>query len=241
MDLFGDSRALLARAKTHHSELVGLWHREGADPLWSIKEARLDDGRFSYRLKLNRASLTQARPIMADTANNIVSSLDHLISAAARRNGHGREVRTYFPWLFDDELFRRALERTRKLTGDEVANAIEHIWFNNGFERPHLRAAKELSNSGKHWELLHSVSGVHGVQIEAPGDRRIFDIPSDAFENADLYEFLLSDRPVGNVPFSILLSLAVRGLPDEVPSSPDSIFECALRLAERIIDAVESC
>lgn len=235
-----DSRALLSRAKVHYAELVSLWNRERADPLWSIAFDRVEGGQFRYQLKLNRPLLVQMRPVMADTANNIVAALDHVIAATARLGGHGREVRTYFPWLFEDEPFRRAIAQIAGWTGPAVAGAIEDIWFNDGFERPHLRGAKELSNSGKHWELLHSVSGAHCIQMAAPGDRRRFDVPEDAFEGTDAFEFLRVDRPLGDVPFYIVLSLAVRGLPEGIPSSPDSIFECSLRIAERIIDAVEA-
>ena len=240
MDPFSDSRALLARAKMHYSELIDFWHSDRGEKMWSIVVEQRGRESFHYLIKLNRPLLVRMRPVMADTANNIVSSLDHIVSSAARINGHGREARTYFPWVFDDDDFKKALEKMAKFTGDEVANAIKDVWFNNGFERPHLRATKELSNSGKHWELLHSVGGVHGVMFEVQGEQKTYDIPRDAFKEMDTYEFFQSGQPIGDVPFTTVLSLTVDGLSDDLPTSPDSIFECSLRFSERLIDAVSA-
>lgn len=240
MKQFTDAHALLDRAKLHYQELQKLWHRERSDPMWSISEERGNDGIFAYRLNFNRQLVAEMRPIMADTANNIVAALDHLVSACARINGHGRDVRTSFPWLFEDEPFRKALGKVAILTGEHVASVIEDVWFNNGFERPHLQAAKELSNSGKHWELMHSASGAHAVQIEAGASRQMFQIPADAFENSDVYEFGKSENSIIGVPCSIVLSLSVRGLPEGLPSSPDFIFECSQRFAERLLNEVQT-
>jgi hypothetical protein len=240
MEQFTDAHALLDRAKTHYQDFQKLWHRERPDAMWSISEERGNDGKFTYRLNFNRQLVTQMRPIMADTANNIVAALDHLISACARINGHGRDVRTSFPWLFEDESFRKALGKVATLTGERVASVIEDVWFNNGFERPHLQAVKELSNSGKHWELMHSASGAHAVQIGADASRQMFQIPADAFENSDVFEFGNSENSIIGVPCLTVLSLSVRGLSDGLPNSSDSIFECSQRFAERIIGEVQA-
>jgi hypothetical protein len=235
-----DSYALLDRAKGHFEELRQLWHRERADPMWSISEVQAPDGNYRYQLNFNRPLVHLMRPIMADVANNIVAALDHLVAEFARENGYGRETRTYFPWLFNDELFRTAVRKMAKLTGDQVASAIEDVWFNNGSERPHLHSVKELSNSGKHWELMHSTGGAHAVVIEAPSKRQMFQIPDDAFDDADSFEFGGSDVSIEGLQCYIVLSLSVRGLPDELPSAPDSIFDCSLRFAERILNEVQN-
>lgn len=194
-------------------------------------------GEFIYSLFEDRQRLIKAKPILADAATNVISSLDNVAGAIARSRGHGRLRSLYFPMGLTDDEFEGKLDRARRHIGDEMAEVISKVRAAR-YEHVHAEAAKEISYSGKHWELMPTFGAANAIAITRPGlPQRIFQIPGDAFASTDEHIFhqgeYLSDRPM-----QLLYGFKVEGLPDGLPTSPDTIIQCALRYARAVIDAV---
>lgn len=103
----------------------------------------------------------------------------------------------------------------------------------------HVEAAKQISNTGKHWELMFAAGTAHGIALNIPGgEQRIFQIPATAFADTDAFEFHRGPERLPTVPISIVVGLSVSGLEEGLPKSPDSIFPCSFRFVEGVIAAV---
>jgi hypothetical protein len=236
-----DSRALLDRARNHFTEMNALLHpREGLG-LWQTAERRdPDTGEWHYSLHLDRERLIAARPIIADSATNVASALDHIAAALAKANGHDRMKWLYFPWGFTDQAFEKALAKVEPVIGGEMAEVIAAARTKHRHEVHHVEAAKQISNSGKHWELMPAAGKAHGIALNVPGaGQRIFQVPADAFAEADVFEYHRDAERLPSVPLSIVIGQAIDGLDEGLPKSPESILECSFRFVEGVIAAVE--
>lgn len=237
-----DARALIARARKHFTEFNTLVHPQEGSGLWQTTERR--DPRtseFFYRLHLDRQRLIEAKPIIADSATNVASALDHVAAAIAKVNGHGRLTTLYFPWGFTDEAFDRALAKVEPVLGTEMAGVLADAREKNRHNVHHVEAAKQISNSGKHWEMLLTTGAAHGVALHVPGSgQRIFQVPANAFDDADAFEYHRGAERLPSVPLSIVVGLKIGGLDDPLPNSPDSILECSFRFVDAIVAAVEA-
>ncbi len=233
-----DSRALLKRAREHFAELNALL----GPGLWSTSERRdSDSGEWHYYLRLDRQRLITAKPIIADCANNVAAALDHVSAAIAKAKGHSRLRHFYFPWGFTDEEFNKSLTKAKKVIGAEMAKAISAARAKHRHEVNHVAAAKQISNSGKHWELMITVGTAHAIALCNPGGgQRIFQIPSDAFSATDVFEYYRGSERLPSAPLSIVIGQTIEGLDDYLPTSPDLILECSFRFVEGIILAIEA-
>jgi len=150
-----DSRALLSRARKHFAEL-----KEQTSPrnLWQTAESQDSaTGEWSCHLHLNRAGLVAAKPIIADCANNLISALDHVVAAIARANGCGRHRNLYFPLGVTDDDFAKSLGSATSRLGEQMANVLTETRAAHRNEIPHIASAKEIANSGKHWDSRGSL------------------------------------------------------------------------------------
>lgn len=243
MDLrpdLADARALLARAQKHFDEFVKLIHPSDSDGLWQIDVERDSrTGMFYYLLRLNRQLLIDARPVLADSANNISSALDHIASAIAKANGCARSRSLYYPWGFTDAVFERKLKKIEPILGRKMSAVLAEARAKHRHEVHHVEAAKQISNSGKHWELMFAVGSAEGVVLSTSGSRqRIFQIPNDAFSEADSFEFHRGTERLPPGSFNVVLKEEIRGLAQGLPTSPFSIFECSFRFVEGVISTV---
>jgi hypothetical protein len=143
--------ALAARARQHFDEFRACI---GGDALWRIDEADYSATReWGYTLRLNRALLKKIERVVADCAIDLMSALDHMAAALARANGHRRITTLYYPFGTTENDYQAALKRHQAaLTGYENLLASAHSNF--AAYVPHVGAAKELSNTSKHWSLL---------------------------------------------------------------------------------------
>ncbi|MBS7669439.1 hypothetical protein [Croceicoccus gelatinilyticus] len=233
-----DARACLARAQKHYAELRGL-----TDPgaLWRIREAQdTQSGEWFGCLDLNRPRLIEIKPVIADCATNTISALDNVAGAIARANGEERLRWLYYPLGLSDEDFAKACKRYKPALGDKMVSVLEEYRRANRHNVPHVEAAKEVSYSGKHWELMLAAGSAHGVAVNEPGKaQRIFQIAGDAFAAGNTVEYYRGAAPLPAGPRSIVIGLSLDGLDEGLPKSPDSIFECAFRFVEGAIQAVE--
>jgi hypothetical protein len=237
-----NARALIARARKHFAEFNALLHPHEGSGLWQTTEGRDPRiGEFFYCLCMDRQRLIEAKPIIADSATNAVSALDHVAAAIAKANGHGRLRTLYFPWGFTDEAFDKALAKVEPVLGAVMAAVLADTRAKNRHEVHHVEAAKQISNSGKHWEMLFTAGAAHGVALHVPGSgQRIFQVPADAFDNADAFEFYRGIERLPSVPLSIVVGLTIGGMDENLPKSPDSILECSFRFVDAVIAAVEA-
>lgn len=237
-----DPRALLERARKHFADLNTLLHPRDSPGLWQTTERRdPQTGEWLYCLHMDRQRLIAAKPIIADCATNVASALDHVVAAIAKANGHGRLKSLYFPWGFTDEAFEKALAKVEPVIGAEMAWVISAARAKHRHEVHHVEAAKQISNSGKHWELMPTAGTAHGIALNVPGvSQRIFQIPADAFAAADVFGYHRGAERLPSVPLSIVIGQAIDGLDDNLPKSPDSILECSFRFVKGVIAAVEA-
>lgn len=230
-----DALALLERARHHLRELNELIN---GDRLWELRHD-FDDtsGDWVYSLSIDQQRLVTAKPILADAATNAISALDHVAAAVARSLGQDRNRSLYFPLGLTEAEYQRTLRRAEPCIGPGVAALITDVRTKR-YEHVHAEAAKEISNSGKHWELLPASGNARAIGLNEPHQpQRIFQIPADAFDNESSHTFHRGERlPDGH--FSILFGFEVEGLTEGLPKSPDTIVDCTLRFVEAIIDAV---
>jgi hypothetical protein len=235
-----DACALFERARHHLEEFNELIVKRNMPQLWNVR-SRQDEstGTWVYSITIDRDRLLRAKPVMADAATNAISALDHVAAAMAKSRGHDRVRTLYFPLAINEEAYRQMLARVEPYIGSEMAALITDVRAKR-FEHIHAQAAKEISNSGKHWELLPSDGSILALAFHEPDQpQRIFQVPKDAFSQADKYVFH-SGEQLPNVPISIVVGLSVDGLPEGLPKSPDTILECTLRYVEAVIEAVNT-
>lgn len=232
-----DATALLNRARKHYAEFNQL-----VDPavLWQTTENRdPGTGEFRYRIHMDRKRLVEAKPVIADSATNVASALDHVAAAIAKANGHDRLTNLYFPWGFTDEVFEKRLAKAEPVLGADMAKVIAEVRVSRPVEIHHVEAAKQISNTGKHWELMFAAGAAHAVALHIPhAPQRIFQIPGDAFATDDMFEFHRGSERLPPVPSSILIGLSIDGLDEGLPTSPDSILEGSFRFVDEVISAV---
>ncbi|MBA3066874.1 MAG: hypothetical protein FP825_00110 [Hyphomonas sp.] len=236
-----DARALLERARKHYAEFDALVRPRGGLGLWKLTEGRDPrTGEYFYQLEIDRQKLIEAKPIIADGATNIASALDHVVAAIAKANGHARSRSLYFPLGFTDDMFAKAMNKVQPFIGSEMAGVLTTVRGARRHEVPHVEAAKQISNSGKHWELMLASEAAHGIGINVPGEgQRFFDLPANAFVNASAFEYHRSTERLPQVPHSIVIGQTIGGLDESLPKSPNSIFECSFRFVEAVLSAVQ--
>lgn len=234
-----DSKSKLDRARKHAADLENTLHGDGG--LWEVREAFDNKTQeWTYRVLLDRRRLNEAKSIIADAADNTASALDHVAAAIAKARGLERDKQLYFPWGFTEDAFAKALKRYEPALGEEMSAILELARKNNRNELHHVEAVKQISNSGKHWELLAATGAMHAIAIDAPDGRQMFQIPKNAFAEADEHEFhRAKDRLPQGVPLQTVIGINIEGLPDHLPKSPDTILNCAFRFVAGVIEEVE--
>lgn len=236
-----DSRVLLERARNHFAEFRALLYSPEGPGLWQTNEHfDQDTGEWCYYLQMDRHRFIKATPIISDCATNVASALDHIAAAIAKANGHDRLKSLYFPWGFTDSKFHKALTKVVPVFGSDMAAVITDTRTKYRHEVHHVEAAKQISNSGKHWQLMPASGTAHAVALNLPGEgQRIFQIPADSFVNADIFEFHRDFERLPSVPFTIVIGQTISGLDEDLPTSPEAILECSFRFVDGMITAVQ--
>jgi len=234
-----DAKAVLARAQRHYREYNKAIHGTGLSTLWDHRES-FDGkaGEWFYSISIERNRLVAAKPILADAATNVTSALDHVIAAIAKTKGADRKG-LYFPRV-DAENFKNDLKNIAKRIGDDMADILATAREKQLHGTLHVSAAREIANSGKHWELPLSEGSLAAVSVPIPGAARIFNVPGEAFKDSDSFEYHRDRERLPNVGRYLVVKLEVVGLSDGLPNAPDSIFENSFRFVDAMIDAVGS-
>lgn len=233
------AKACLARAKRHRAEFRDL---TAPNTLWRIVEGCDDStGEWFARLHLNGQQLVAANPVLADCANNAASALDHIAAALARANGREREDcrRLYFPWAYGEVDFQKRLAQVEVDIGPEASAIIAKARDKHQINIPSFEAAKQISNCGKHWALVPAVGKAAAVGVDLPdGGRKFFELPRDAFQQSNFYEFYRGAARLPNGPCVTVVNLTVDGLEGDLPNGVDAILDCSLSFVEGVIHAV---
>ncbi len=242
-----DARLLLGRAKKHVREFRGLFSRQAPTPVWSIKCSEGADSGYIYSLQINRDTLHEMKPVMADAANNLVHGLDHVAAACARLSNTGRSRNLFFPISDDDAKFALLERIVRPYVGDPYMDLFARLRTRN--RQPfhpsrysYLVLMKEMAGGNKHWNLSPAHSNANAVGWVLPGasTQTIVDIPEAHFETCDEFEFLKTAEPAPErMGFSVVLGLTLKGFASFPEASTDSAFDVAIRLVEEVIEETE--
>ncbi|MGY3327476.1 hypothetical protein ACVILI_000493 [Mesorhizobium sp. USDA 4775] len=242
-----DARLLLNRAKKHIQEITDLFGRQSPAPVWSIECRQDTHGKFVYSLRIHRAKLREVKPVMADAANNLVHSLDHVAAACARFANTGRSKNLYFPLADDDAKFAKFEREVRPLVGALYMDLFAKLRTQNrGPFHPnrysYLALMREMARDNKHWNLSLAHSRANAIAWALPGAPRqtIVEIPEAHFETSEEFEFWKTAEPApAGMGFSILVGLTLKGFASFPDASIDSAFEEAARLVEEVIMETE--
>ncbi len=213
LDPLADAQAWYDRAQEHISEYRHSAHGEGK--IWGLHSSRRQDGTFEYSLRLDRALLTQLKPIACETANALFQSLDNIVATAARDNTDATEARRdqrkprpWTPWPFaprkDDDphsanagsLYPNISSKDeKKLRGSGIAEEwlmlIDKTFAESAGDLHYIDVVKEVSNSGKHWELMPVEANALAIAWKPKSSNRqiIDNIPHNHFQVHDDYVF----------------------------------------------------
>jgi len=242
-----DARLLLNRTKKHIQELRDLLGTGPATPVWSIECRRDTDGKFVYSLRTNRALLRELKAVIADAANNLVHSLDHVAAACARAGNAARSRSLYFPIAEDDAKFAEADKAVRPLVGPIFMDHFANLRTRN--RRPfhpsrysYLALMKEMARDNKHWSLSPAHSQVNAVAWMLPDaqSQTIVEIPEAHFDTSEEFEFWKTAEPAPpGMGFEIIVGLTLKGFASFPNASIDIAFDEAARLVEEVIVETE--
>jgi hypothetical protein len=209
-DPLDDAQLLFDRAQAHRCEfgrLVGV----GPNLMWNVRRAALpDDATHNAKLVLDRMILRRTKPIIADIANNLVHSLDHIAATARHQADTGKQGNLYFPITVDDTLFAQRIAKASAYIGAEWADLFRAAREQHRLFLPYLKAIKQLSNAAKHWELRPGTAGAHAVQWFAP-HHQIEQIPGGYFAEHESFRFWEGPEPFPNVAVQIITSFRIIG------------------------------
>lgn len=227
----------MARAQRHYRELAEL---TATDKLWRFSEGRdRDTGEWFNRLHLDRRRLIEAKPVLADSATNAISALNHVAAAIAKAKGHKRLRWLHYPLGLTDADFKKACGETREALGDAMLGVLASARETHSADVHHIEAARQISKDGKHWELRPADGKPAAIQLVVPENgHKVFDLPADAFAVADTHEYYRGQEQLPKGDDLIVVNVLVAGLDDGLPDAADLILECSFRFVRGVIDAV---
>lgn len=235
VDLLEDAQLLYGRAQDH----IGTFNRlNSVDAgLWQLKDGRLPDGIFTGTLILDRAVLRAMKPVISDIANNLIHALDHVAAAASRTASSGRPRNLYFPIAPDDAAYEAKRKTLEKLLDPLWLDLFAAIRKAHKSYQGYLWLLKEISNSGKHWELIAGGASALALAWNPPGERQqsIVEIPRDHFAANDHFIFWQGSDAVPSLPFQIITQHRFEGLDGAADASADSVFSTCSRFVADVI------
>lgn len=199
LDPFADAQAWYDRAQEHIAEYRRLI--DGEPSIWALHAGQRENGNFIYSLWFNRDGLVSLKIATCEVANALFQSLDNIVGAAARAAGVERKMRTSWPWAIEpdpvhEHMVRPAIEddlnklRNKGLP-EQWLTLINETFHIPAAGLPHIDVVKEISNSGKHWELVPTEANALALMWKPPGSEECvpLDIPADHFANNDEFVF----------------------------------------------------
>lgn len=243
-DAFTDAQAWYDRAQRHIGE-----YRYLIDRVWRVRSKTRDDGSFQYSLCIDRALLSQAKPISGEVANALFQSLDNIIGAAARAAGVDRSIKISWPWKVEPDadvkqkhaVRPRLVDKLKKLQKEGLPDPwlelIEATFAAPATPLAHIDVMKEVSNSGKHWELLPTITNAVGMMWMPPGESSLvpLDIPADHFSEND--EFLFHEgAEIDTSAITILIGFELVAATRELRVEPIFAFDATSRFVATALE-----
>ncbi len=247
-DPFADAQAWYDRAQTHIHEYRGLAYDQH-DRTWGLHSDKREDGSYVYSLRLNRDLLTRLRPIACEAANALFQALDNIIGAAARRSGVERTPQIAWPWAIEPNpdsplpgavrpaIKNRLKEMQKKGMPDAWLELIEETFAAPTVGLTHIDVVKELSLSGKHWELVPTEASAIAISWIPKGTTKQVhaEIPKGYFEAND--EFVFHEgEPIAAPHFQILTGTRLVAAGKDFQPEPVSAFEYTSRFVATALE-----
>lgn len=233
-----DAKALIARSEKHYAD-----YRGTMSGLTSItKKQDQEDKIWVYTLIFNGQLLIDGKPFLSDAAINLVSAMDHIVSAMARQNGLVDSPRIHCPFHTTDTEFQNMLRGVTRHIGGANAAILDQHYQANEQDVTHVDALKKLANAGKHWKL--AVPSINPQTIgmnQENGPQKFINIPESIFVNntKNEFEFYREKEPMWDESIYLITKEEIVGLTDHHPHSPDTIFSCSTRYVKELITKIE--
>ena len=164
-DPLGDARLLHERSLAHIADYSRLAGNDGG--LWRVASSR-DGDAFTTTLILDRAALHALKPIIADTANNLIHALDLVAAAAYRASANGRPRNFYFPIAADDHAYARKSAALGKLLDRQWLDLFAALRDRHKPYQGYLELLKVVSTDANHWYLGAAGAGAAAVAWTFP-------------------------------------------------------------------------
>lgn len=254
-DPLADAAAWYDRAQKHIAEYRALADSERP---WKIHTARGADGTYIYSLRFNRDFLSRLKPIACEAANALFQALDNIIGAAARRAGVERTPQIAWPWKLEPDPDSALPGAMRPAIGKKLGEMrraglpkpwLELIEETLGIPAaglPHIDVLKEVSLSGKHWELVPTNADVRAISwLPRAAKHPVFaDVPEGHFQTNDEYIFHQGEpiRPLFQLIAGNRLVAAGKALEPEPIAAfgyGSRFVTAALEGARHLVDAEE--
>jgi hypothetical protein len=177
-------RLKIERANKHIGDLESLLERwfQG-DPYEVVKEKEADGRGWVFKLSRCAEVPPEIRAVTGDAVHNLRSSLDYLVDAAIRANGHTPTDRTMFPICNSAKAFEAKLSGVETV-GQDALDLLEATHAYKG-GNDGLWALRELDNADKHRLLIMVASRYGSFGFNLAGMmRRAFESNRDAIEAA---------------------------------------------------------
>ena len=240
-DPFADAQAWFDRAQAHIQEYRGLAYGEH-DQTWGLHTKKREDGSLVYSLRFNRDLLTRLRPIACEAANGLFQALDNIVGVAARRSGVERTPQIAWPWAIEPipnsalpgavrpAIKDRLKAMQKKGLPDVWLELIEKTFAAPAVSLVHIDVVKEVSLSGKHWELVPTEGSALAVSwIPEGATQQVHaEIPKNYFAAND--EFVFHEgKPITAPNYQIMTGTKLVAAGKDFQPEPISAFQYTSR------------
>jgi hypothetical protein len=240
-DPLADARAWYERAQEHIAEYRRLAYGEH-ERIWSLHSEHQTNGTFNYSLRFNCDLLVRLKPVACEAANALFQSLDNIIAVPARRVGELRNRNICWPWAIEKDPNSTLEHAVRPAIGKKICTLrkegipeqwltlIEEVFASPAAGLIHIDVVKEVSLSGKHWELIATGAEALSVAWFDPASKGqvVVDIPHRHFEANDEYVFHEGD-PISAPGFMMVIETKLVAPGKAFEPEPIAAFECTSR------------
>lgn len=247
-DELGDAQAWYDRAQHHVAEYRALAYGKD-DRTWQLRQDRGDDGRHRYALHFNRELFPRLKPIACEAANALFQSLDNIIGTAARQAGVPRSFQIAWPWALQPDtdsplpgavkpaIDGRLQQMRERQMPEPWLDLVAATFAEHEAGLVHIDVVKEVSLSGKHWELVPTNANAVAIGWHLPGNtaQSFADIPPDHFETEDVFVFH-EGKPIEVSQFQIVAGTKLIAPGKTHEPEPISAFGYASRFVETALD-----
>lgn len=252
VDPLADARAWYERAQVHILTCRDLLN-DTQGKIWRIDEERTGDGRHIYSLRFAREVLVPVKPVTCEVANALFQALDNIIGAAARASGVERNMHISWPWRVEEDSeiglpghLKPAIDaklKSLKKEGlpDAWLDLIRETFEAHRFGLSFIDVLKEVSLSGKHWELVETGMDAAAVAWLPKGAQHqiIKDVPKGHFAMNDAFVFHEGER-ISEAAIQIVIGIRLAASGKTLQAEPQAAFGYGVRFVETALAKAEA-